>query len=173
MIVVGLKSDDKEQHIMYTKKRKKLNFNINAQSRGDKLIQKLQQEKQRKVLNNDHRIKSWISDATWILINSKAEARRMGNTTETKRLKKLVQKALRQDRKIRAENAAEEIETLLMSGNTREAYSIIQKWYKTTTNKPYIPTYMEAETTRKEYQDLYTQQQPEKDNIALDRKSVV
>ena len=94
MIVVGLKSDNENQHRMYTKRRKKFNLIITDQTRGDKLIKKLQKEKQRKVLNNDHRIISWISDTTWTLIDSKAEARRIGNTIETKQLKKLVQKAL-------------------------------------------------------------------------------
>ena len=59
----------------------------------------LQNEKQNKVINNNHWLRSWISESTWQLIDGKAEAQRIGNIVETAWLKKVIRKALRKDRK--------------------------------------------------------------------------
>ena len=117
--------------------------------------------------NLDHRINSWIFATTWELIDNKAAARREGNIEENKRLKKLVRKALRKDRRIRADKAAAEIEKFLVHGNVRDAYKIIGRWYKKETVKAPIPTQMEEEITRQEYQNLYAQQHLTAPNITL------
>jgi Reverse transcriptase (RNA-dependent DNA polymerase) len=140
---------------------------MTVQNRGDELINELQNEKQQKIIDHDHRVNSWITEYTWQLIDKKAEARRIGNIDETVRLKYLIRKSLRNDRRKRAEDTANEIEGLLINGNVRAAYEIIRKWQKNTTNKPPIPTYMDAEILRNEYQILYTQQQPIEHNITL------
>jgi hypothetical protein len=104
----------------------------------------LQNKRQHNVIiDNDHRNRSWISLDTWKLIDGKSEACRVGNIVEKVRLKKLLRKALQKDRKIRAENAAEEIETLLVNGNIREAFEIIRQWHKTQQiNHPFLRTWM-------------------------------
>ena len=167
MVVIGLKTDTTIQHRKYVKSRKTLKLQIATQNRGDILIKQLQKQKPRQILNMDHRSRSWISGPTWDLIDKKAAARREGNIEETKRLKKLLRKSLRKDRKIRADKAATEINNLLHRGNIRGAYKIIGRWYKKKTGKPPIPTYMEEEKTRTEYQQLYTQQPPTTINIPL------
>ena len=169
MVVIGLKSDTTAQHRKYIKQRKTLmiTINNNNQNSGDSLIQQLQRQKPKKVPNLDHRINSWISATTWELIDNKAAARREGNIEENKRLKKLVRKALRKDRRIRADKAAAEIEKFLVHGNVRDAYKIIGRWYKKETVKAPIPTQMEEETTRQEYQNLYAQQHLTAPNITL------
>ena len=168
MVVIGLKTDTEQHHRTYIKKRKKLDVNIVPQSRSDTLIHQLTKQKPRKeYITMDHRSRSWISETTWQYIDGKAAARREHNIDEVKRLKKLVRKSLRNDRRIRAEKAATEIEQLLIHGQVRDAYKIIGKWYKKKSRKSPIPTYIEEEQTQKEYQELYTRQQMTAHNVTL------
>lgn len=167
MIVIGLKSDSQVHHKKYSQQRKKLGYITNGNSRNDKLIDELTNERQKNKIQQDHRVKSWISERSWILIDEKAEARRIGNREEIRRLKSLIRQSLRTDEKIRAEKAGDEIERCLAMGNTREAYDIMRKWYKDKVSKPPIPTYVDEEKIRAEYQSLYTRQEPLQSNITL------
>ena len=79
---------------------------------------------------------SWISAPTWGLINRRAMLRRQGKLS--KRMSRLLGwrmvSGLRGDRQQQAAYVAGNIEGLLASGETKEAWQCLKGWYKATTN---------------------------------------
>jgi len=108
----------------------------------------------------DSRKKSWISDATWQLIDGKSEARRVGNMDSMQELKKQIKKSLRKDRQARVNSTAAIAGAFLEGKAINKAYESIRGWYKSAGGKPPKPTVREARTTREEYQKLYTDEKP-------------
>jgi hypothetical protein len=67
---------------------------------------------------------TWISEATWTIMDAKSEARRSGDTLEAKRLARILRRRLKADKKARIEAVAVEIEALLTSNEVHKAYSM-------------------------------------------------
>jgi hypothetical protein len=125
----------------------------------DKIFVELVSELEKKT-EKDNRKESWISDASWILIDRKTEARRIGNTELMTQLKTEIRKSLRRDRKARVDSVAAQAETFLNARAINMAYGSIRGWYRDTSGKSPKPTIKEARTTRTEYQKLYTAEKP-------------
>jgi hypothetical protein len=90
---------------------------------------------------DDGRKNSWISEATWKLIDQKASARKNGNTTQAKEIGKQLRRSLKKDRQSRSDKVAEEIEACLVDDNVKEAYGKLQGWYKQRSGHVPKPTY--------------------------------
>jgi ribosome biogenesis ATPase len=100
----------------------------------DKIFVELVSELEKKT-EKDNRKESWISDASWILIDRKSEARRIGNTELMTQLKTEIRKSLRRDRKARVDSVAAQAETFLNARAINMAYGSIRGWYRDTSGK--------------------------------------
>ena len=109
----------------------------------------------------DGRATSWISDATWRLIDQKADARRRGRRDLLRHLGKEVTRALRIDRSARAEKAAMSACALLQENKIREAFGAIKGWYRDVGPSPPKPSPEEINLTRTEYENLFSEAAPE------------
>lgn len=159
--------DNNRKYIKYLQRRKRLDVQIENQTRTDILLEKLTNAVQRKQQIKDHQYNSWIALDTWILINKKAEARRCGRTEYMKQLGKSIRRHLQRDRNTRIGKTAIEIEELLNNNLTREAYARLRYWYKNVSEKPSKPTLQEEKKTREEYEKLYQVSIPTEPNISI------
>ena len=75
---------------------------------------------------DSHRSRSWITKATWQLIDRKASARRSGDLDVVRTLKGQVRRALQRDRKARAAAAAALAEQFLSEGDIHKAFGAIR-----------------------------------------------
>ena len=104
----------------------------------------------------DQRYESWISADSWKLVDAKAEARRCGDMQAVSRLKVLLRKSLKADRKRRIDTVAVEIDNLLEAKQVQAAYGILRRWYREKPGHVPKPTIQNEEKTRSEYQALFT-----------------
>ena len=135
-------------------------------NRADKLLAELAEHAAKKK-KTDGRNNSWISDRTWKLLDRKADARKMGSTELMHALARVTRRALRQDRKARAEAAAESACKLLEEGKIREAFGSIKGWYRDAGPRPPKPSSEEINATRAEYEKLFTDEVPVGDPIPI------
>ena len=79
---------------------------------------------------------SWISAPTWGLIDRRAMLWRQGKLSKrmSRLLGRKIVSGLKGDRQQRAANVAGNIEGLLASGETKEAWQCLKGWYKATTD---------------------------------------
>ncbi len=79
---------------------------------------------------------SWISAPTWGLINRRAMLRGQGKLSKrmSRLLGRKIASGLKGDRQQQAADVAGNIEGLLASGETKEAWWCLKGWYKATTN---------------------------------------
>ena len=169
-ILIGMvKLVAKRHHRRYAKSRSKYpiaKVKPEDMNRADQLLAELA-EHAAKRKKSDGRDNSWISDRTWRLIDQRTEARRTGNSVWKRTLARVIRKALRQDRKARAEAAAESACKLLEEGKIREAFGSIKGWYKDAGPRPSKPSVEEINSTRAEYEKLFTDEEPVGDPIPL------
>lgn len=163
-----LNLDSKTQHRRYVKRRARFEHRIRPEqkTRADHLMEELAALIEQPRLP-DREYNSWISPATWKLIDLKAEARRCRDNQRVKSLKRRIQKAIKADRKRRIEKASEEIENLLTAGRTQEAYGKARCWYRDRSAHVPKPTIQEEEKTREQYESLYTAEEPPGDPIPI------
>jgi hypothetical protein len=135
-------------------------------TQADKILEELEKDI-KKPPKKDMRQQSWISAETWLLIDRKAEARRIGQSELVNELKGQVKQAVNKDRRARAEAAAALAENYLKGGEVHEAYAAIQGWYRGVTNKPPKPTHRDEESVRREYETLFTRADPEGEPIPI------
>jgi exonuclease III len=167
MLVSILRTDSTKQHRRYVKRRTKLpKFRNEGKNRADVLLEELE-ELIEKPRHAEPRFKSWISEASWKLIDSKAEARRCGDATKAKRLARQLRKSLRADRKSRIEAVSTEIEALLKADRVEEAYGKLRGWYRDKPGHVPKPTIQDEEKTRLEYQSLFTAEESPGDPIPI------
>ena len=76
-------------------------------------------------------INSWISDATWKLVDHRAMLRKKGELSSrgSRVLNRQVRAALKAPRYQRASKAAEQIEMSLKAGEPKEAWRVLKGWY--------------------------------------------
>jgi hypothetical protein len=116
---------------------------------------------------NDGRKASWISDATWQLVDRKASVRKRGDSRTLRSLKILVRRAFRKDRRNRAKVAAQEAQLYLEEGEIKKAFGAIKGWYRDVGPRPAAPSWEDINTTREEYIQLYNPQVPVGDPIPI------
>ena len=123
---------------------------------ADVEMAKLRKEVEKKP-KTDGRDSSWIWEATWRLIDQKADARRRGRQALLGHLGKRVVKALRADRKAQAERSAMSACALLAENKIREAFGAIKGWYRDAGPPPPKPSPEEIDRTRAEYETLFSE----------------
>ena len=136
-------------------------------SRADVLLAELCNHVDKRPPEPDSRKQSWISNDTWKLVDQKAEARKIGNTEQTHRLKRVLKQSLKKDRKARLETVASTAEAFLVNRKIEKAYGVIRGWYKTRSKKPPKPTFRGEEATRREYEILFTDEEPKCNPIPI------
>ena len=105
---------------------------------------------------------SWISDATWRIVDQKNAVRRLpgNNQAEYRRLNRRLQVALTGDRKRRCAAAGAAAEAELSNGNTREAWQIVRSWYQTASTRPPPPSREDLTKVTNDRISLYTKDLP-------------
>jgi exonuclease III len=168
MLVGILRTDSKRQHRRYVNKRARYSLQIRSEdkSRADHLMEELTEliEKPARI---DQRYESWISANSWKLVDAKAEARRCGDAQAVSRLKVLLRKSLKADRKCRIDAVAAEIDNLLETKQVQAAYGILRRWYREKPGHVPKPTIQNEEKTRSEYQELFTAEDPPGEPIPI------
>ena len=161
MLVGILRTESKRQHQRYVRTRTRFSNQIRTEdkSRADHLMEELA-ELIEGTPSIDSRKASWISDESWKLINAKAEARRCGNAQVARSLKRLLRKSLQADRKSRIDKVANEVDSLLKDAKVQEAYGILRSWYRDKPGHVAKPTIQDEQKTRKEYESLFTAEEP-------------
>jgi hypothetical protein len=86
---------------------------------------------------------------------------------ERQRLGKAIRRALRQDRRRRAERASKFILAQVAARNYSEAYNALGGWYRAFGGSPPKPTIRDLRRTRAEFESLYTVSPPVGDPIPL------
>ena len=111
----------------------------------------------------------WISDATWQLVDHRAQLRRRGmlSLAATRRLNRQVKALLNSDRKQRAKTAAETIEDHLGSGNLKEAWRALKGWYAQASDRLPKPCYDSMVKQTAERVKLYEKVPPPGDPIPI------
>mmetsp|Transcript_7501 Transcript_7501/g.17019 ORF Transcript_7501/g.17019 Transcript_7501/m.17019 type:complete len:226 (-) Transcript_7501:948-1625(-) len=94
---------------------------------------------------------SWISDATWQLVDRRAQLRRRGMLSQagTRKLGREIKASLKSDRKTRAATAASTIEGHLDAGGLKEAWRCLKGWYANATDKAAKPCYKSVQSKRR------------------------
>lgn len=168
MLLGVLKLESKKQHQRYVNTRTRFSLPIRSEdkTRADLLMEELTEliEKPARI---DQRYESWISDASWKLIDAKAEARRRGNVREVKSLKSQLRESLKADRRRRIEAVATRVDALLEARDTQAAYGVLRGWYREKPSHVPKPTRHEEEKTRLEYQALYTAVESPEDPVPV------
>jgi len=134
-VVATLRLGSVKHHQRYVKRRS--NYPIRPVefpdgNRADTLLSDLQ-EAVTPPTREESCISSWISEATWQLIDQKALARRLGNWEQVRALKLPVRRALVRDRVSRAKAVTAQAQVHLEAGNIQKAFSAIKGWYRDTT----------------------------------------
>ena len=121
------------------------------------LVAAIEKPEQRKRVAN-----TWISEATWKLVDRRAGLRRTGGLvqSEARRLGLQIKASLRQDRVTRAEDAASEVEGHLTAREVEEFWLVLKAWYKKASNRTMTPCYQMLENQTKERAKLYRQRAP-------------
>ena len=168
-LVARIRLASKQQHRRYAKSRSKYpipKLKPGDMNQADKLLTELTEAVTAKKKTNG-RDNSWISDRTWKLIDRRADARKSGSKALIRALSRCTQRALRDDRKARAEAAADAACALLNEGKIREAFGAIKGWYRDVGPRPPKPSREEINFTGAEYENLFSEEEPVGDPIPI------
>ena len=103
---------------------------------------------------------AWIAEDTWRLIDQRTTAlKRLATPAELNPLRKEIRKHIRRDRAARLQQTGEEIEAHLDADDPREAWRLVKVWYRQHARAT-PPTPADLTAIGREYQALYTRQEP-------------
>jgi len=168
-VVATLRLGSVKHHRRYVKRRS--NYPIQPVEfpdgdRADTLLSDLQ-EAVTPPTREESRISSWISEATWQLIDQKALARRLGNWEQVRALKRPVRRALVRDRVSRAKAVAAQAQVHLEAGNIQKAFGAIKGWYRDARPWPPTPSQADLAVTRGEQAALHAPRETPHDHIPI------
>ena len=105
---------------------------------------------------------SWISAPTWELIDRRATLRQQGKLSKrmARLLGRQIASGLKGDRRQRAANVAGNIEGLLASGETKEAWRCLKGWYKAASDAAPAASQLSLAAQTAERVDLYRKAPP-------------
>ena len=100
---------------------------------------------------------SWISDATWALVDRRAGLRRQGKFMQVdgRRLGRQIRSSLKGDRTARTEKTAAAIKSELAGGNVQEAFHHLKGWYRKAGKASAPPCFLTMERQTVEREELY------------------
>ena len=173
-VVAELRLVSKKRHRRYLHRRQYFPIRLPLPpTRLDSLFSDLKNNRLR-LEPKTSRDRSWISEATWRLIDRRADLKRklnfaryhiqIGQTEEVDRLELLnqmkqlgrdIRKGLRQDRRRRIKRTSDEILTHLAAGRIHEAFQWLRTWYHDYSGIATRPTWHDIEAINLEYQALY------------------
>ena len=156
-LVATLRVGNPREHRRYVRGRERFPLpppTLEQSSEADLLLSTLRENRTKRGTGNGRR-QSWISEETWSWIDAKAMARRRGDSAELRRLKPLVKRGLRRDRKARAYAAARTAEAFLDQNEIRNAFNAIKGWYREAGPRPPKPSCDDIEAVRREQQELH------------------
>ena len=112
---------------------------------------------------------SWISAATWKLVDKRTALRREDNLPQAaaRVLGRAIKASLKEDRKKRAEKAATEVEGYLAAGELQEAWRTLKGWYRLAEDRAPKPCYQTLAKQTKERVELYAKREPPGDDIPV------
>ena len=105
----------------------------------------------------ERKANNWISNDTWRAIDHRAMLRKRGNLTKKLQREwgRKIKAGLKSDRRQRSSEAAASIELLLNSGDLKEAWRILQGWYRTAEERAPKPCFQSMAVQTQERVDLY------------------
>ncbi len=112
---------------------------------------------------------SWIRAPTWALIDRRAMLRQQGKLSKrmTRLLGRQISSGLKGDRQQRAANVAGNIEGLLASRETKEAWQCLKGWYKAASDTAPTASPMSLAAQTAERVDLYRKVPPPGDPLQI------
>ena len=112
---------------------------------------------------------SWISAPTWELIDRRATLRQQGKLSKrmSRLLGRRIASGLKGDRQQRAANVAGDIERLLASGETKEAWRCLKGWYKAASDAAPAASQLSLAAQTAERIDLYRKVLPPGDPLPI------
>ena len=153
-LVVEIGLDRPERHARYLKRRLFFRPRIPRPfTRVDTLFETLLQHR-KQPSTKEQRDRSWISAATWRLIDRRAALHRLGGTVDND-LHKAIRRSLRKDRRARARRTSEEIQALTLNKDWGGAYALLRGWYRNYNETPTKPVREDLNAVRTQYKELY------------------
>jgi hypothetical protein len=106
--------------------------------------------------------RSWISEATWRLVDERAALLQVPNHDRTyaRRLSRQINQSFKADRTWRVQVAGIAIDVQYRAGNLKEAYEGLGRWYNHAVGHTHKPTQESLEAITSEFRDLYTARTP-------------
>ena len=110
---------------------------------------------------------SWIRPGSWALIDSRAADRREGRLDNrlSRRYGRRIRASLKADRLERVRRIGEAICKHLEAGELKEAWRLLNGWYRASTDAPQKRCHNSMERQTREREDLYAEAPPEGDPI--------
>ena len=170
-IVAVFYTEDKEQLTQYRRRRERFPIRLpkwGPRTEHEAMFEALQsncEPPSPRTIKANH----WISEVTWTLIDHRAQLRREGRLTQalTRRLGREVKASLKADRKVRAEKAADAVESHLASGDLKEAWRSLKGWYSEASDRASKPCYESMIKQTQERVKLYTAGPPPGEPIPI------
>jgi hypothetical protein len=108
------------------------------------------------------RRKSWISEATWRLVDQQTVGKRNGSIQgrDLRILNSKIRRSLRQDRRRRTEAAGEAIQAALENNDVRRAWDMLKRWYRFSAGRPPKPSYLDMQKLGEVSSALYKAEPP-------------
>ena len=109
------------------------------------------------------RSKSWISEASWWIIDQKNALRRLPgrlNQTAGRYLNRSLRSSLKEDRKLRAATAGALAEAELDQGKIKEAWNVIRRWFISVEDRPLPPSREDLRKVTNDRFKLYSKSLP-------------
>ncbi len=106
--------------------------------------------------------KKWISDATWLLIDTRAQLHKSGKLQQQQahQLGHQIKASLQGNQQQPAANMASNIKGHLVANKPKEAWQCLKGWYCSATDRPPKPCYLTMEHLTAERNDLYARAPP-------------
>ena len=105
---------------------------------------------------------SWISEATWALVDHRAMLRYRGDLSQRvqRMLGRRIRASLQDDRKARTARVGTAIQGHLAGGDLKEAWRCVKGWYRTASEVPPRPCFQTMERQTQERVELYGKVNP-------------
>ena len=157
-------------HRTYVKLRKR--FPFRPPSRSTRLCDKKLSflRKHRKChLPVQFRSDSWIAMDTWSLIDHRARAKRLRNSSPAslRLLSCNIRRHIRRDRRVRTNTVGHNVELSLAAKDPQGAYRHIKGWYRKRSGRPPKPTHEDLSTIAAKFETLYSRVPPAGDLFPL------
>ena len=153
--------DSHKKYRNYMKQRKSPPINLFGESGGnsDTEVNSILRELKEAIPKQDpdkSKNRTWISEESFDLLSKKCKAVNGNRIEEAQGLRKQLRRSIRQDRRRRVENVANQIEALLEGGDIIGAFENLRSWYRKFTGRPLKPSEVRLNERKVVYDKLFT-----------------